>query len=351
MNFLFPQTDPDGAACAHASRGLRPIYIGAEVYRKPAYHSHHPLAIRRAETVEDICRALGWLNEDFVASPTASRAELLRFHDAAYVDALRQADSDGYTPGPWRERFGLGTMENPVFRGVFDRAATAVGGSVLAARLAAEGRIVFHPAGGTHHGLRARASGFCYFNDPVFAGLEFLDLGLSRIAFVDLDAHHGDGVEEAFAHDERVLTVSIHERGRWPYSGALDDRREGRAFNLPVPEALNDSEFDWLIDNAVSPLLLRFAPQAIVIVCGADALKGDPLSRMALSNRRALASREDDRRSCAGGRRSRGRRLQSLDAGALLERTLGPDRGPRNPRTPAARRAVDPGAPHMRPRR
>lgn len=274
----------DNAPPAYALKRLRPIYVGAEVYRKSAYHPHHPLAIRRAETVEDLCRALGWLDRDFATSAVASRAELLRFHDADYVDALRQADADGHTPAPWRERFGLGNMENPVFSGVFERASTSVGGSILAARLAAEGRVVFHPAGGTHHGLKARASGFCYFNDSVFAGLEFLDIGLSRIAFVDLDAHHGDGVEEAFASDERIVTISIHEAGRWPRSGALDDRREGRAFNLPVPPGLNDNEFDWLVANAVTALLRRFAPQAIIVICGADALKGDPLSGMALSN-------------------------------------------------------------------
>jgi acetoin utilization protein AcuC len=269
---------------ADAPRRRRPIYVGAEVYRKFAYHSLHPLAVRRVEIVEDLCRALGWLDDGFVVSKVASREELLRFHDSDYVEALSRADLDGHTPATWRERYGIGTMENPVFPGVFERASTSVGGSILAARLAAEGRIVFHPAGGTHHGLRARANGFCYFNDPVFAGLELLGRGFSRVAFVDLDAHHGDGLEEAFASDQRVVTISIHEAGRWPHGGALGDRREGRAFNLPVPPGFNDSEFGWLIDNVVAKLLERFAPQAIVVICGADALKGDPLSRMALSN-------------------------------------------------------------------
>src|SRR5207344_3103305 len=98
-----------------------------------------------------------------------------------------------------RTRYGLGTMENPLFPGLFERAATSVGGSILAAQLALEGRVAFHPAGGTHHGRPGRASGFCYFNDPVFAVLTLLRAGLERVLYVDLDAHHGDGVQDAFA--------------------------------------------------------------------------------------------------------------------------------------------------------
>ena len=176
-------------------------------------------------------------------------------------------------------------MENPLFAGVFERAATAVGGSFEAARLALDGRRVFHPAGGTHHGRPDRASGFCYFNDPVFAVLGLLDGGLDRVAYVDLDAHHGDGVEDAFAADPRVFTISIHEAGRFPGTGALDDRREGRARNLPVPRGLVDDELAHLRDEAVLPLLEDFAPQAVVVTCGADPLAGDPLSAMRLSNR------------------------------------------------------------------
>jgi len=183
-----------------------------------------------------------------------------------------------------RKRYGLGTMENPLFAGMFERAATSVGGSILAAELALEGRAVFHPAGGTHHGRRDRASGFCYFNDPVFSILTLLEKGLRKVLYVDLDAHHGDGVQDAFAADGRVWTVSIHETNRWPHTGAADDLGEGRACNLPVPRELNDSELEALLDGALLPLARRLAPQALVVTCGADALAGDPLSAMRLSN-------------------------------------------------------------------
>jgi acetoin utilization protein AcuC len=153
-----------------------------------------------------------------------------------------------------------------------------------AAELALEGRIAFHPAGGTHHGRPDRASGFCYFNDPVFAILALLRKGAARVLYVDLDAHHGDGVQDAFAADARVYTVSIHEHGRWPHTGDADDVGGGRSCNLPVPPGFNDSELDALVAGVILPLAERLGPQAVVLTCGADALAGDPLSRMALSN-------------------------------------------------------------------
>jgi acetoin utilization protein AcuC len=146
-----------------------------------------------------------------------------------------------------------------------------------------DGGIVYSPAGGTHHGRRAQASGFCYFNDPVLAILGFLDRGL-RVCYVDVDAHHADGVQDALAGDPRVRIVSIHEDGRWPYTGAADDRGGGNVWNLPVPAGFNDSEFAFLTDTVVLPLARSFRPDAIVLQGGCDALADDPMSRLALSN-------------------------------------------------------------------
>lgn len=266
------------------TRRKAPLFVVSEVYRRAAYGRNHPLAIPRIETAVDLCRSLGWLDEGVYESPIASFSELTRFHTPSYVSALREADRAGFVPAEVRERYNIGTMENPIFSGVFERATTSVGGSIIAAKFALEGRIVYHPAGGTHHAKSDRASGFCFFNDPVFAILTLLDAGLSRVLYVDLDAHHGDGVENAFADDPRVFTISIHEAGRWPHSGARDDRRAGYARNLPVPAAINDEEFVVLIEEAVVPLARRFAPDAVIVTCGADPLKGDPLSSMALSN-------------------------------------------------------------------
>lgn len=269
----------------HSKRMRQALFVGSDVYRKPAFGSHHPLSIIRVAGVVDVCRSLGWFEkEQYRDSPVATTEQLRRFHDPEYIEALRKADQLGSVDKEIRARFRIGTMENPLFQGVFRRASTAVGGSIHAAELALQGRTVFHPSGGTHHGRPARASGFCYFNDPVFAVLTLLDHGLERVLYVDLDAHHGDGVQDAFAADRRVLTVSIHEEKRWPHSGLLHDRADGGARNLPVPRGFNDSELRYLVEEAVLPLAAAFDPEAVVITCGADPLAGDPLSRLALSN-------------------------------------------------------------------
>ena len=263
----------------------RAAFVGHDIYRQSAYGRLHPLTIPRVETVIDLCRALDWFAPgEYVASPRASIEQLRAFHAPEYVEALRAASAQGRVSAEARERFGIGSMENPLFPGLFERASTAVGGSIRAAELALDGRVAFNPAGGTHHGRRDRASGFCYFNDPVFAILRLLDAGIARVLYVDLDAHHGDGVQDAFADDARVFTLSIHEAGRWPYSGAVDDVGGGRSVNLPVPKAFRDTELRLLVDDVVLPLADRIAPEAVVLTCGADALAGDPLASMALSN-------------------------------------------------------------------
>jgi acetoin utilization protein AcuC len=265
---------------------LRPVFVGHDIYRQAAYGSNHPLAIPRVELVMDLCHALGWLGADEICvSPRASVPQLTRFHTPEYVAALRQASESGHVDLATRQRFAIGTMENPLFPGVFERASTSVGGSIRAAELAREGRVAYHPAGGTHHGRPNRASGFCYFNDPVFALLTLLADGVERILYVDLDAHHGDAVQDAFAADARVWTISLHERGRWPHTGDTTDVGGGHACNLAVPACFNDAELRVLLDQVILPLGRSIAPQAVVVVCGADALAGDPLSSMALTNR------------------------------------------------------------------
>ena len=261
------------------------VFIGHEVYRRAAYGTLHPLAIPRVEIVEDLCAALGWLADGaFERSGRAAARELAAFHDPAYIAALHAADLEGRVDAAVRERYGIGTMENPLFPGVFERAATSVGGSMLAAHRALGGRVAYHPAGGTHHGRPARASGFCFFNDPAFALLTLLDAGLGRVAYVDLDAHHCDAIQDAFGTDGRVRIASIHEAGRWPHTGALHDDCGGHALNLPVPRGFHDAELALLMRDTVLPFVEAFRPQAIVVTCGADALAGDPLARMALTN-------------------------------------------------------------------
>jgi acetoin utilization protein AcuC len=260
----------------------RPVFISHRVFEEPGYNRQHPLAIARVGAVGRICRLLGWLDEsNYRECEPASFAALSAFHDGDYLTALRRVGTTGQATPEDVARFRLGTMENPVFPRLFERVAASVGGAVLAARLALQGRIAFHPGGGTHHGRPDRASGFCYSNDPVFAVREFLQNGLCRVAYVDLDAHHGDGVEDALAGDGRCLTISVHEAGRWPGSGTTSTPH---ALNFPVARGFGDAEFKRLMAVEVLPALRRFAPQAVVLTCGADCLAGDPLSAMRLSN-------------------------------------------------------------------
>ncbi|MEO3429919.1 acetoin utilization protein AcuC [Pelagibius sp. CAU 1746] len=278
---------------------MRPRFIGSEIYRRSTYGGRHPLAIPRVSTCIDLCRVLGWLppaadpGDVYIDSPRASAAELARFHAPAYIDAVRRAEAAQDLPKEEQARFNLGRNGNPIYPEIFRRPATACGASILAGRaLAAAAGTIYSPASGTHHGRPDRASGFCYFNDPVLAILALLDGGLERVFYLDVDAHHGDGVQDAFHDDPRVFTLSIHENARWPMGqadrtqggGTLDDRAGGQARNLPVPQDFNDSELDFLMQAAVLPLIEDFAPQAVVLQCGADALAEDPLSRLALSN-------------------------------------------------------------------
>lgn len=263
-----------------------PRLIASEIYRRSSYGGRHPLAIERVSAALDLIRAMGWLDEArYVDSPTATPAQLARYHDPAYVAAVIEAERTGRVAREAQQRFNIGINGNPVFPEIFSRPATACGGSLRAAELLLAGEgTVFNLAGGTHHGRPDRASGFCYFNDPVLAMLRLLDGGVRRICYVDLDAHHCDGVQDAFAGDPRVLTISIHESGRWPRTGEAADRAGGSARNLPVPSGFNDSELAWLIDNAVLPLVRGFAPEVLVLQCGADGLADDPMSRLELSN-------------------------------------------------------------------
>lgn len=261
-----------------------PLFVGSDIYRQAAFGFNHPLNIVRHAAVVDLLEMLGWLPDDaFRESQPASVRQLLKFHDRDYLKALQYANSTGTVEPEVRRRYQIGNFENPLFPGLFERAAMTVGGSILAARLAAEGHVVFHPSGGTHHGRRDRAAGFCYLNDPVFAILTLLDEGSEHVIYIDLDAHHGDGVEDAFFEHPRVTTVSIHEQNRWPFSGTHSHPRQG-AFNFSVPAELNDSEFDYLVQHAVLPLCDSTKADAVVICCGADCLAGDPLSHMQLSN-------------------------------------------------------------------
>ncbi|MBH67146.1 MAG: acetoin utilization protein AcuC [Rhodospirillaceae bacterium] len=264
-----------------------PLMIGNEIYRFSRFGAHHPLSIERITPVIDLCYSLGWVDDPvYLESRMATQEMLCRYHDHEYVEAVFQAEQNGLVDQIISERFNLGINGNPIFPEIFTRPAITAGASIQAGELLAgvDNGVIYSVAGGTHHAKKAMASGFCFFNDLVLGILALLDGGIEKVLYVDLDAHHGDGVQDAFSNDERVLTVSIHEKGRWPGTGDVLDRANGAARNLPVPSGFNDTEMDLIVRRAIIPLGETFGPQAIVIQCGCDNLADDPQSKLQLSN-------------------------------------------------------------------
>jgi len=272
----------------------RARFIGSDIYRDSTYGRGHPLAIPRVSLAIDLIRALSWFPDgSYVESPRADTAYLGRFHTREYIAAVMQAEREQDAPPAIRARHNIGANGNPIFPEMFRRPATAVGGGAKATELVQDGGRVFNLGGGQHHGRPDRASGFCYFNEPVLTIGRALENGISRVFYLDLDAHHGDGVQDAFHDDARVFTLSIHEVGRWPMDrrslgpaepGGLMDRGGGAARNIPVPPDLNDDEMDAIVEGAVLPLIDVHEPDLIFVQCGVDALADDPQSKLSLSN-------------------------------------------------------------------
>jgi len=264
-----------------------PVLISNDIYRLLPFDLSHPLALNRIMPVIGLAKILNWLDEtQYKESSIASVDMLARYHDIDYVQAVLSAENNRCIPVTLAKRYNLGRHGNSYFSKIFTRPATTAGASIRAGQLLAdvEEGIIFSLAGGNHHAKKNQASGFCIFNDPVLGILSMLDNGLKKVLYVDLDAHHGDGVQEAFQHDDRVFTISIHEKNRWPYTGKISERGLGNIRNLPVPKELNDNEMRALISEGVIPLGEKFEPDALVIQSGADALLDDPQSQLSLSN-------------------------------------------------------------------
>ncbi|HQT63472.1 MAG: acetoin utilization protein AcuC [Acidocella sp. 20-57-95] len=259
-------------------------FIGSEIYRLPVFQPPHPLAVPRAMLAHDLCRALGWLaDSQYIEATAATLAELARFHATDYLVALQTAEAQQSLPPDVSARTRIGKDANEIHPAVFRRPAISAGSALQAASLVAAGGAVYAPGAGNHHGMPDRANGFCFVNDIALAILRWRDLGIRRIAYLDLDAHHGDGVEAAFASDADILTISVHEAGRWPRTGTASVPANS-IWNFPVPPGFNDTELRALMTSKVLPVLRNFAPDALIFLPGADALQDDPMSRLALSN-------------------------------------------------------------------
>ena len=262
-----------------------------EAFAAYDFGAEHPMAPLRLELAARLSRELGLLDVPgvrVVGAEPASDALLGTVHAAEYVAAVRAASADPVRADPM---YGLGTDDTPAFAGMHEASARIVTGTVDVARAVWAGEAVHgvNFCGGMHHAMPAAASGFCVYNDIAVAIRALLDAGAERVAYVDVDVHHGDGVERAFWDDDRVLTISLHENGRvlFPGTGFADDcggpAAEGSAANVALPPGVSDAGWLRAFHAVVPPLVRAFAPQVLVTQHGCDSHVLDPLAHMALS--------------------------------------------------------------------
>jgi acetoin utilization protein AcuC len=273
----------------------------------------HPLRPERVRLTRELIHAYGIVDGRRVLETPARDAsdeELLLVHTERYLDAVRRAGHG--ERGPWWE-FGFGPGDNPIFPRMHEATARVVGASLVAAEAVLTGRAehAFNPAGGLHHAMPEQASGFCVYNDAAIAIAWLLRTGVRRVAYVDVDVHHGDGTQAVFYRDPRVLTVSLHQTGAtlFPGTGFVDEVGAGEAtgtkVNLPLPPATGDEGWLAAFEEVVPPLLEAWRPEVLVTQLGCDTHHHDPLANLRLTTaayRRTAALLHELAHRTAGGR-------------------------------------------------
>ena len=269
-------------------------FVYADRLSRHVLREGHPMVPARIRYTYELLEALGAFNlpnSKLVEPRPATEAELLTFHSHEYVAAVRSLSAGTTLPDPGRYGFGTGG-DNPIVEGMYDAALLSTGASLVAAELLTSGQatVAFNPSGGLHHAMPGYASGFCIFNDPVIAINALRAQGL-RVAYVDIDAHHGDGVQHAFYETDAVLTVSLHESGQYlfPGTGFVDELGagpgEGYAVNVPLAPYTGDQVYLWAFQQVVPPLMEAFRPDVLVTQLGIDTYHSDPITHLALTSR------------------------------------------------------------------
>jgi len=270
---------------------MRTAFIYTDRYADYDYGLAHPLKIVRLKLTYELIKAydlLSLASMRLIETREATEEELSLFHSRDYLDVLKRA-SQGL-PGGDAFMYGLGPGDNPLFEGLWEWSLLATGASIQSAQLVMgnEVDIAFNIAGGLHHALSDRASGFCYVNDPVIVILWLLDR-CKRVAYIDIDAHHGDGVQRAFYETNRVMTISLHESGRFLFPGSGFEYEmgqgggEGFSINIPLHPFTDDGIYLWAFEEVVPPLIARFKPEVIVTQLGVDTFHSDPLTHLCLT--------------------------------------------------------------------
>ncbi len=271
--------------------------IASSVLWEHGHAGGHPLRPERLRRTLDLmtkCGLLARANVTVVPPRLATDEELGLFHTPEYIDAVRRLSRGEREPDASRFNFGPG--DNPVFSGMFESEAAKAGGALLGAERVVSGQsdVAFNLGGGLHHAWRDHASGFCVFNDAAIA-IQWLVNLRWRVAYLDFDVHHGDGVQWAFYDSDRVLTVSLHQDGRtlFPGSGGVEETGrgagEGYAVNLPLPRHTDDEAYLWAFDQLVPPLIARFDPDIVVTQLGVDTHVLDPLAELDLTTQGQMA--------------------------------------------------------------
>lgn len=272
-------------------------FVYADSMAQHAFPTSIPFVLARASMLHRQLEERGMLagpQRQVIAPQPLTLAEAEAFHHPAYLEALAVA-SAGQIPATARS-MGLMTADTPIFEGMLDTLRLYAGGSLIAAAnlMAGNADVAFHAGGGFHHAHAGRASGFCYINDVALAILRFRQAGW-RVAYLDIDAHHGDGVQYAFDDEPEVLTVSLHQDPLtlFPGTGFVDEvgigRGVGTCVNLPLPPGSDDHAFMRAFQAVALPVMHAFAPDVLVLELGMDALLGDPLANLSLSNRSHVA--------------------------------------------------------------
>jgi len=270
---------------------VKSAFIYTDTYLDYDYGPNHPLKIIRLKLTYELIYTYGLLALPYVQTKITRRAEeedLAIFHSREYLKILKEA-SEGHLGG-YAYSYGLGPGDNPIFPGLYNWSLLVAGATLQAVEFVGkgEGEIAFNIAGGLHHAMSSRASGFCYVNDPVIGILKLLDQG-KRVAYIDIDAHHADGVQRAFYQTDQVLTVSLHETGYTLFPGSGfeyeigEGEGEGYAVNLPFPPNTDDEVYVWAFEEIVPPLIYAFRPDVVVTQLGVDTFYNDPLTNLHLS--------------------------------------------------------------------
>ncbi len=268
------------------------VFIHSQELEKYSYPPDSMFVTQRAAKTRELLISLGLLEGKCgreSAPVRATKSELKNFHSAKYLKALKQAAVGKIAPKA--RSMGLGTSDCPVFKDMFDYASWACGATLTGAELILSGEtdIAFNPSGGFHHARAEMALGFCYLNDMVLACMRFLNDG-KRVLYLDIDVHHADGVQEAFYASNQVMVISLHESGKtlWPGTGFENETGDGAGkgftVNVPLPIGICDAPYLEVFSEIVIPLIEAYDPDIFVLQTGMDALAGDPLAHLRLTN-------------------------------------------------------------------